>query len=185
MSETVINERELVAGCLRNDRRAQERFYRRYGPPALRMVTRYVTERDQALDILNQGMMKVYQKLDTFRWEGSLEGWVKRFVFRAMSDYFRSKKRPLRFIELADYDAPREATALEKLYADDIYGLVDRLPQTTKDVFWLHAVEGYNHREIGEQLAMSEGNSKWHLNKARKLLKQFLNHGPTEQRYVG
>ncbi|MFT6721947.1 MAG: DNA-directed RNA polymerase specialized sigma24 family protein, partial [Bdellovibrionota bacterium] len=77
------DEKSLVTACLAGDRRAQEAFYRRYAPVALVICRRYANDREEAMEILNGGMMKVFQKLDKFRWEGSLEGWVKRLVFRS------------------------------------------------------------------------------------------------------
>lgn len=170
-------ERALVAACLRNDRRAQEAFYRKYAPAALSVCRRYEADRDRAMELLNIGMLKVFRKLDQFRWEGSLEGWIKRLVFHTTIDHFR-KQRQRPTLEIANWDQPTAASAPHQLYADDLCRIIDRLPETSKEVFWLFAVEGYSHAEIALKLDFSEGNSRWHLNKARQLLRDRLQSSP-------
>jgi len=182
---TYPDDKSLVKACLAGNRRAQEAFYRRFAPVGLRVCRRYAPGRDEAMALLNGGMMKVFQKLDQFRWEGSLEGWVKRLVFNSAIDQFRSqKRRPT--LEIADWDQPNEATVTHSLYADDLCRIIDLLPETSKEVFWLFAVEGYSHAEIATQLNFSEGNSRWHLNKARQILRDKLQSKPFKSnRYAG
>ncbi len=135
--------------------------------------------------LLNGGMMKVFQKLDTYRWEGSLEGWVKRLVFHSAIDQFRStKQRPT--MEIVDWDQPTEAQAMQSLYAEDLCKLIEMLPEKSKEVFWLFAVEGYSHAEIAQRMGFAEGNSRWHLNKARQILKDKLQSSVFKNnRYAG
>ena len=162
-----------MAACIAGDRRAQEAFYRRFAPVGLAVCRRYAPGREEAMSLLNGGMMKVFQKLESFRWEGSLEGWVKRLVFHSAIDQFRSqKKRPT--MEIVDWDQPTEAQATQSLYAEDLCRLIELLPEKSKEVFWLFAVEGYSHAEIAQRMNFAEGNSRWHLNKARQILKQKL-----------
>ena len=171
------DEPTLVAACLRGDRRAQGTFYRRYAPAALATCRRYANDPDEAMSLLNGGMLHVFEKLDQFRWEGSLEGWVRRLVFTHTIDQFRRRhKRPM--LEIADWDQPTDDTVTHRLYAEDLCKLIDRLPGTTREVFWLFAVEGYSHAEIAGKLQFSEGNSRWHLNKARQLLRAQFQASP-------
>ncbi|WP_168797465.1 RNA polymerase sigma factor [Neolewinella litorea] len=182
---TEYEERKLVAACLKGDRRAQEDLYRRFGPVALQVCRRYAPGREEAMALLNGGMMKVFEKLDQFRWEGSLEGWIKRVVFHSTIDQFRrQRKRPT--LEIASWDQPTADTATHELYAEDLCRMIDMLPETSKEVFWLFAVEGYSHAEIADKLHFSEGNSRWHLNKARQLLRERLNQETHKHnRYAG
>lgn len=167
-------EAELVAGCLANDRRCQEQFYRRFAPVAMRTCRRFTQNREEQLEIVNSGMLRVFQKLDQFQFRGSLEGWVRRIIFHALSDYFRKANRRMAFLELSDLDSAGRQEALPNLYLEDVHRMIDLLPDATRDVFLLYAVEGYTHREIGEQLSISEGTSKWHLSNARKKLKKIM-----------
>lgn len=180
------SDQELVAGCVRNDRYSQELLYRRYFPTMLRMCLRYTTDRETALEIINNGFLRVFKKIDTFSFNGSLEGWIRRIVFHCLSDYFRQKTQPVPWLDLEGRDAPTRSTALSNLYMEDVLRLVDRLPNISREVFQLFAIEGYTHAEIGKMLDMSEGTSKWHLAMARKQLKELINrHHHNNQNYAG
>ncbi|MBX2929226.1 MAG: sigma-70 family RNA polymerase sigma factor [Saprospiraceae bacterium] len=167
-------EKALVEGCIRNDRRCQEAFYRKFFDTMFRMVSRYTDDRDLAMEIVNNGFLRVFQKLDTFTFSGSLEGWVRRLVFHALSDHFRRQPKNVHFIDLEERDAPVSGNVLNSLYFEDIIKLVDMLPNASREVFWLYAIEGYPHAEIGKRLHISEGTSKWHLSMARQKLKELL-----------
>lgn len=170
-----ISERALVEGCVRNDRYSQEMLFRQYFPAMMRMCMRYANDQDIAMEIVNIGFLRVFQKIDTFAFKGSLEGWIRRLVFHSLSDYFKQKKtKGIHFLDIEDRDAPVRATALSNLHFEDIIKLVDMLPDATRQVFYLYAIEGYSHKEIGEQMNMSEGTSKWHLSVARKKLKDLI-----------
>jgi len=169
-----ISEAELVAGCLRQDRYHQEQFYRRFAPAMIRMILRYTQDQELALDILNTGMLRVFQKLDQFAFMGSLEGWVRRLVFCALSDHFRSSRSKVHFLEIEDRDVPMPEQVLGKLYLEDLLQLAEKLPDLPSQVFYLYAIEGYTHKEIGERLGIPEGSSKWHLSTARKELKELI-----------
>ncbi len=179
------SEQELVERCVANDRYGQELFYRKFFPAMLRMVMRYTQDRELAMEIVNTGFLRVFQKLDTFSFKGSLEGWVRRLIFHALSDHFRRKKEPVYFLDIEDRDAPVRSDALSKLYFEDILSLVEKLPPASKEVFWLYAVEGYTHVEIAERVNISVGTSKWHLANARKKLKQLLDSYYNSKHYAG
>lgn len=179
------SERELVEGCVRNDRRFQELLYRRYFDAMMRMCLRYTRDRDKALEIVNAGFLRVFLKLHTFAFSGSLEGWIRRLVFHSLSDYFKKHNKPVHFLELEDRDAPIAQEALSRLYFEDIMKLVDELPEATRQVFVLYAIEGYTHPEIGERIGISVGTSKWHLSNARKKLKQLIRQHYNSRNYAG
>lgn len=140
----------------------------------MRMILRYTQDREVAMDILNTGFLRVFKKLDTFAFSGSLEGWIRRLVFHSLSDYFKKHSRQIHFLELEDRDAPLKEGALNNLYFEDILKLVEMLPDATKEVFYLYAIEGYTHVEIAQKINISVGTSKWHLSNARKKLKQLI-----------
>ncbi|HMQ90667.1 MAG: sigma-70 family RNA polymerase sigma factor [Lewinellaceae bacterium] len=170
-----ISDKALVEGCLRNDRISQELLYRRFFPTMYRMIRRYTQDEEIIMEILNTGFLRVFTKLDTFSFAGSLEGWIRRLVFHSLSDHFRKYKKESGVkVDLEDRDSPVEAAAISGLFFEDIIQLVDRLPGATREVFWLYAVEGYNHAEIGERLGISDGTSKWHLSMARQKLRKMI-----------
>ncbi|MBK8043036.1 MAG: RNA polymerase sigma factor [Haliscomenobacter sp.] len=179
------SEKELVEQCAKNKRQAQEALYRRFFPAMLRMCLRYSSDKDIALEILNAGFLRVFQKIHTFSFSGSLEGWIRRIIFHSISDYFRQHGRQETLLDWDGRDAPTRATALNELYFQDIMGLVDQLPAAEKEFFGLYAIEGFTHAEIGERLNMSPGTSKWHSPISRKQLKESTQHLYNNSNYAG
>ena len=174
------NETEIVEGCVRNERKYQELLYRRHFPTMIQMCLRYTNgDKERALEILNDGFLRVFKKINTFSFKGSLEGWIRRLVFHAISDYFKQNKAYLDSVVfsevLPEAKMPQYTEGvLSELYYDDLLKVIDLLPPATCKVFTLYAIEGLNHAEIGEQLNISVGTSKWHLSSAREQLRKLL-----------
>jgi RNA polymerase sigma-70 factor (ECF subfamily) len=169
-------DKDMIEGCVRNERFFQELLYRQHFRTMMGICLRYTKDRDVAMQIVNDGFLKVYKKIDTFSHKGSFEGWIKRIIYHSVSDYFRSSKsnHSLRFLLLEDRDEPTTSNALDNLYFEDIMNMVDLLPPATQQVFVLYAIEGYKHHEIASRLGISEGTSKWHLSAARKQLRKLI-----------
>lgn len=168
-------DEELVAGCAANDRRAQEALYRRFFPEMLRMCRRHTRDDDTALDILNRGFLRVFQKIHTFAFKGSLEGWIRRLVWHSLADYFRDNARYSHFLIFEERDETVPERSSEIFHEEDILRAVKTLPHVSQEVFRLYAIEGYSHAEIAQNLNISEGTSKWHLSTARQKLRDQLN----------
>lgn len=177
-------EQELVEGCTHNERRAQEALYRRFFPEMMRMCRRYTRDEDTAIEIVNNGFLRVFKKIHTFAFKGSLEGWVRRLVYHSMADHFRDNARYLHFLVLEDRDEAIPERGHEVFYEEDILRAVRTLPPVSQEVFRLYAIEGYSHAEIAASLSMSEGTSKWHLSTARQKLREILapQYAPQNQR---
>ena len=177
-------EQELVAGCINNERRAQEALYRRFFPEMMRMCRRYTRDEDTAIEIVNNGFLRVFKKIHTFAFKGSLEGWVRRLVYHSMADHFRDNARYLHFLVLEDRDEAIPERGHEVFYEEDILRAVRTLPPVSQEVFRLYAIEGYSHAEIAASLSISEGTSKWHLSTARQKLREILapQYAPQNQR---
>ncbi|MBK8505092.1 MAG: RNA polymerase sigma factor [Saprospiraceae bacterium] len=173
--ESNYSEAELVAGCVRNDRVFQEALYRRYFHVMMKMCRRYTTDPEIAMTVCNDGFLKVYKKIESFAFKGSLEGWIRRIVYHSISDYFRKDSKYVQFMVFEDHDDATNPDIVPGLYLEDLMKLIAKLPTMSEKVFRLYAIEGFNHREIGETLGMSENTSKWHLANARKKLQDLLN----------
>ncbi len=162
---------ETISGCLKNERQAQENLYRHFFPIMERMVMRYTQDEDQIIDILNNGFLKVFQKIDKYTYQGSFEGWVRKIIFRSLSDYFRKSRRDLAFlIYEEEFKKEPSQPSDHKLYYQDLIQLLDNLPETQMQVFHLFAVEGFTHKEISERLNINQNTCRWHLAQARKVL---------------
>lgn len=164
----------LIDGCKANDRSAQERLYRTFFDKMLAMCRRYTQDEDQQISIINDGFLKVFKKIDQYDHQGSFEGWVRRLVFTSLSDYFRKENKYLKFMIFEEHDTNLQPESMNALYYKDVVELIDLLPNKTMQVFRRYAIEGYTHKDIGNELGMSEGTSKWHLSEARKKLKELL-----------
>ncbi|NBB89018.1 MAG: sigma-70 family RNA polymerase sigma factor [Bacteroidetes bacterium] len=170
---------ELIEGCKKNNRKCQEALYMKYFDEMYKMCFRYLKEEESTLDVLNTGFLKVFEKIDSFRAKGSFEGWVRRIIYHTMVEHFRSQRSYQTFIVLEpDESHPNTkkvpASALEELYYEELLELLAELPPKSALVFRMHAIEGYSHREIGNELNMSENTSKWYLAKARKELQDRI-----------
>lgn len=174
-------EQELVDGCASNDRRTQEALYRRFFPEMLRMCRRYTRDENTAIEIVNNGFLRVFKKIHTFGFKGSLEGWIRRLVYHSMADYYRDNARYLHFLVFEERDEVVPERGHEVFYEEDILRAVHTLPPVSQEVFRLYAIEGYSHAEIAENLNISEGTSKWHLSTARQKLRDLLSPVITPQ----
>jgi RNA polymerase sigma factor (sigma-70 family) len=180
-----FNELDIAKRCAANERAAQELLYRRFFQPMLQMCLRYTDgDKDRALEILNDGFLRVFKKIHLFEGRGSLEGWIRRLVFHAVSDYYKANDAYLKNVVFDELPIENQSNivskhddtggALGKLFFEDLLVLVDFLPPATREVFKLYAIEGFSHAEIGEQLNITTGTSKWHLSEARNKLKVML-----------
>lgn len=167
----------LLKGCLDNNRKAQQDLYRHFYGFAMTIALRYSRDEHDAADIMTNAFIRVFKNIHSYdSSKGSLHAWIKRIVVNEGLDHIKSRSRFSKDVELETVaEPPVNNAVLEEMGAEEIMNLVKRLPPATHAVFVLYAVEGYNHREIGELLKISEGTSKWHLSEARKTLqKQIL-----------
>ncbi len=165
----------LVEACRRNDRAGQEKLYKalyRYG---MSICVRYSRSDDDALEVLNDGFLKIFTRLDKFVDEVSFIGWARRIWINSAIDQFRRSKPRFDILDIsyARNDMVPDGI-LDKLATDDIMRSVQALPPAYRLIFNLYVIDGYNHREIAEMLSISEGTSKSNLAKARMKLKRSL-----------
>ena len=166
---------ELIAGCVENDRRSQELLYKRFFDLALRIVRRYSSDQETQLHIVNEGFLRVFTKISNYKGTGSFEGWLGKLVFHEVSNHFRKKQSTFKFIEVdSHHTSPVRNDGQDTLEYADLEAEVKALPEASRKVFVLFAIEGYSHKEIGKKLGISEGTSKWHVSNARSILKKRL-----------
>ena len=171
-----LDERAIVTGCSRNERGAQKRLYDAFAGRMLVVCQRYTKNRVEAEDVLQEAFVKVFNKIETFRFECPLEARVKRIVVNTALNYLRNQRHWswMSALETAENDASEPATAPGRLHMDELLTLVRRLPPGCQAVFNLYAIEGYNHREIADLLGVTEGTSKTQYSRARNLLQALL-----------
>ena len=165
-----------MQGCINNNRQSQESLYREFYAFAMNIALRYSRDEHDAADIMSNAFVKIFRSIKSFdSSKGSLHAWIKRIVINEGLDHIRSRNRFSEAVELEEIAEPIISNhAIENMGAEEIMMIIRKLPPATHAVFILYAIEGYNHREIGEKLKISEGTSKWHLSEARKTLQKLI-----------
>ncbi|WP_207429728.1 RNA polymerase sigma factor [Pedobacter sp. SYSU D00535] len=166
---------DLLEGCRRGERRAQELLYKMLASRMLGVCTRYAKDRYEAEDMLQIGFVKVFQKVKEFRGEGSFEGWIRRIMVNSAIEVYRKNQRMLDVVDINEvYDVQQVTFDMNGLETKDLLRLIQQLPAGYKLVFNLYAIEGYSHKEIADQLGITEGASKSQLSRARAVLKEKI-----------
>jgi len=176
------NLKELVEACIRKERKAQNRFFELYYGKMMSVCLRYIKDRDSAQEVLQDGFIKVFDKLDLFDFRGSIEGWMRRIFSNTAIDAIRKAKRnPFLSENDNEFKDPgvnqmEEKEDLETLQLSYQKALdsVNDLSPAYRTVFNLYVFEEYSHKEIAEILGISEGTSKSNLAKARMNLQKML-----------
>jgi RNA polymerase sigma-70 factor (ECF subfamily) len=169
-----ITDEELVKGCAKEVRKYQAMLYEKFNQKMFSVCYRYAKDRDQALDMLQEGFIKVYNHIGNFSHTGSLEGWIRRIMVNTSINHLRKNKYHADVNDYAEFLPTKKASIIDKLSADDIFKLIRKLPLGYKTVFNMFAVEGYSHREIAETLGIKESTSRTQYLKAKKSLQQML-----------
>jgi RNA polymerase sigma factor (sigma-70 family) len=167
----------IIRGCLENNRRAQGELYRRFFPVMMPICMRYVSDRNDALELLNDAFLKVFRHLAAYDVSKALfYTWMKKIVINTDIDRLRRQNSAYEHEKLPDQlEGPGiENEAVSKMSGDELLGLIRQLPATTRLVFNLYTIDGYSHREIASMLVISEGTSRWHLSDARRQLRSIL-----------
>ncbi|RYY62436.1 MAG: RNA polymerase sigma factor [Chitinophagaceae bacterium] len=173
---------DIIAGCLDNNRRDQKQFYERYYGYCLKIVFRYIYRYDSAVDVVNDGFVKVFGKMHLFncsdqsKIEAMLMGWIKTIMINTAIDRLR-KNSFAPEIGLTNEGAWMEdhsQVSDQAILYKDLITVVKKLPPAYRVVFNMYVVDGYTHQEIASHLKIAVGTSKSNLSKARVLLQSIL-----------
>lgn len=169
------DEQELIKGCIRRERGAQKRLYDTFSSKMFTLCSRYVKNSMEAEDVLVTAFTKILDKIDQYKGEGSFEGWIRRIVVNEALTWLRRNRNMYLELELeaANYE-PDYQTISDHLEAEDLLKMIGELPSGYRIVFNLYAIDGYSHKEIAEQLGISENTSKSQLSRARAYLQKLL-----------
>jgi RNA polymerase sigma-70 factor (ECF subfamily) len=136
---------------------------------------RYSENTDDANDVLQEGFIKVYKSLSKFRREGSFEGWVRRIFINTSIEHYRKKVKLYNVTEVQENTIEDDSLdALDSLATKDVLNIINELSPGYKQVFNMHVIEGYSHKEIAELLGITEGTSKSQLARAKSVLKKII-----------
>ena len=166
----------IVKACLNGDRQSQRRLYTLFSSRLYGVCLRYSDNEEDAKDLLQEGFIKIFNNLKQYKYNGSLEGWMRRIIVNTALERFRRENKSI-FVNNEDYMDSLQVNyehILEDLAYKDLIHLVQGLSDQYRVVFNLYVIEGFSHKEIGEKLNIGEGTSKSNLSRARELLKKKI-----------
>jgi RNA polymerase sigma-70 factor, ECF subfamily len=200
----VHSEKEIINGCKKYHKDAQKALYEKYAPMMKGVCARYVNSKDDVKDVMQEGFLKVFSKIQSYKGNGSFEGWIKRVIVNhAINYYYKNKKhyQHLDFDEInesemydetsdiADFSTVSEKMSPNELKQNNITAeiiekvgfshielleILNQLPEPFRLVFNLHCIEHYKHEEIAELLSIDISTSRTRLLRARKTIRQIL-----------
>ncbi|MBD2751814.1 RNA polymerase sigma factor [Spirosoma validum] len=168
---------DLLAGCLRNQRQSQELLYRQFYGYGMSVCLRYVPTRESALEVLNDGFLKVFTRLDQYDPAQPFKGWLRRILINTAVDHYRQEVRHYYHDDVEQVEQKvisESADAFSQLAHEDLMALIQRLSPAYRLVFNLYVIDGFTHEEIASQLGISVGASKSNLARARENLRVLL-----------
>ncbi len=167
---------QLAAACGQGERKAQRVLFEALSPKMMAVCLRYMGNREEAEDVLQEGFITLFTKLDSYQGAGSFEGWARRiFVNTALMHLRRTDALGLSDdIEEARSFFTQEATPVQKMGYRDLMRMISALPADARTVFNMYVVEGYSHKEIAEELGCTEATSRSKLQRARIRLQEMI-----------
>ncbi len=170
-----FDEEPLIVACVRNERWAQQKLYEDHYSKMMGVCLRYANTQDDAMDILHEGFLKVFKNISKYQVGTSISAWIRRIMVNTSIDYYRKNVRYRTDDIDHAYDlSSSDADAVSQCSEQEIMAAIQKLSLAYRAVFNLYVIEGLSHREIGEELGITESTSRSNLVKARTKLKEIL-----------
>ncbi len=171
-----MDEQSIIKNCLKGDSVAQRMLFEKFAPKMMSVCLRYIKNEQGAQDVLQDGFIKVFQKLNIYENSGSLEGWIRRIIVNTALDQLRkdSKFGYTEDVEEVGYKIESNDFSHDGLMVEDLMNLINQMPEGYKIVFNMFAIEGYSHKEIADLLGISENTSKSQYSRGRAYLREKL-----------
>ena len=171
------NEQLLIAGCKRGESNARRELYEKYAPAMLSLCVRYVKDRESAKDVLQDGFVKIFTHIEQYEARGTFSGWIRQIFVNTALEYLKKNEMLRMNVHMDDFSEVIEEfdhQVLKKISADDLIECISGLPDRSRTVFNLYAIEGYSHAEIAEKMGIQENSSRSQFARARKTLQQMV-----------
>jgi RNA polymerase sigma-70 factor (ECF subfamily) len=169
------NESDLIEACIKQERWAQKLLYEEHYGSLMSVCLRYASNEEDALDMLHEGFIKIFLHLEKYQLDTSLGAWMRRIMVNNCIDHYRKMaRRRTEDLEQAYQLQSTDADAISQYTEKEILIAVQKLPSAYRTIFNLYVIEGFSHREISEQLHITESTSRSNLVKARAKLKFYL-----------
>ena len=168
-------EQNFITACIRKERWAQKKLYEEHYSKMMGVCLRYSNNREDALDILHEGFIKVFKNISKYQPGTSIAAWIRRIMVNTSIDFYRKNiRRRTEDIDKAYQVSSDDADAISLCGEKEILACIQTLPPAYRAVFNLYVIEGYAHKEIADQLGITESTSRSNLVKARLKLKALL-----------
>jgi RNA polymerase sigma factor (sigma-70 family) len=172
----------IIRGCLQANRESQKDFYQYFYGFSMAICMRYCNSKDDAMEVVNDGFMKIYRELVNFKprydnYEASLKGWMKSIFVNTSIDHFRKNSKSYLVSEMQESHFEMEhtgETAIDKMSYKEIMDVVQQLSPVYRTIFNLFVIDGFKHEEIASRLKISVGTSKSNLSKAKANIQKML-----------
>ena len=183
----------IIDGCIRADQRDQKKLYEKYYAYALKIVFRYIYRYEKAVDVVNDGFVKVFKKINHFHCENPenmermLMGWIRTIMINTAIDRLRKDNflPEIGHINENMWIEDRRDQSDQTLLYKELIQEVRKLPTMYRIVFNMHVIDGFTHQEIAAHLKIATGTSKSNLSKARGLLQRVIKNNEIEKNYAG
>ncbi len=165
----------LIKGCKKGRPKSQEALYQRFAPAMYGICLQYASSEEDAQDILQEGFIKVFVKLDQVKNPAAFPGWIRRLMINTALEKYRSQVILQRVDDVrGEIHEESDDGIFSELTSEELVVLIQTLSPKYRMVFNLYAIEGYNHKEISEELGISVGTSKSNLSRARGILQEKI-----------
>lgn len=169
------DEKRLLRGLRAQKPEAQRQLFEQYSGKMMTVCLRYTKTREEAEDILQEGFLRVFRKIDLYEGTGSFEGWMRRVFTNIAIRHFQKSEKMYLVVSIDDMDVePSQDLLSQHFETEDLLKMIQQLPDGYRMVFNLYAIEGYSHEEIAKELEISVGTSKSQLSRARQALQKML-----------
>lgn len=172
--ETSINLDLIIEGCRQGNRLSQNKLYQYFYGYGLSICLRYAKDREQAVEMFNDGFVKIFSKLDQYDSDMPFKPWLRKILIHSAIDYHRKHQHPETFYDWTETEFHQTTEQPQIEENEDVLPYVQALPPAYRMVFNLYVMEGLKHDEIAERLGISAGTSKSNLARAKEKLRQMV-----------
>ena len=167
-----MTEAEIIKGCKANDRRAQRALVDTYSPYLYGICVRYAVDRAYAKDCLQESLIRILNKVDTYKEQGKFKSWMAQVTAMKCLELIRKEKK-YRSEEVGDQIELASGThVFDKLRQEEVMLFMESLPDNYRISLNMFLVEGYNHKDIAERLNITEGSSRSLITRGRKMIQE-------------
>jgi RNA polymerase sigma factor (sigma-70 family) len=173
----MMSDRQIIDGCARHERKAQQELYNRYSRFLLGVCLRYATDKAEAEDILQESFLKIFFNIKDFSGKGSFIGWLRKVAVNTAITHYHKNLKYRYHVDIDEYvSVEAGVTSFEEDFftSEELYKVLNELPAGYRLVFNLYAVEGYKHKEIAEMLGIDTNTSKSQYSRAKAVIRNKL-----------